>query len=148
MDEKLKESLSKALDSGKDAMTNLKAIIKNITKDAMEKSQKEGEDVKTSAQNLFKEIVNALGVLGKDTKNYLAAAMEGVKEGLKESSTQDNNLIKALGSSLLDSLKNLGDAGIYVTKETAKNLSTLIEEYFKKKKDEGDDKKNDDNPDE
>jgi ElaB/YqjD/DUF883 family membrane-anchored ribosome-binding protein len=135
MDEKLKENLNKALNSGKDALNNLQGIIKNITKEAMEKSKKEGQDVKASAQNLFKEIINALGVLGKDTKNYLAAALKGVKEGLKESSTPENNLVKALGSSLLDSIKNLGEAGVFVTKETAKNLASLIDDFFKKNKD-------------
>ncbi len=136
MDEKLKESLDKALNSGKDALVNLKEIIKNITKDMAEKSKVEGEDLKNSANNLFKNVVNSLGALGKDSAKYLKAAASGIKEGLKESSNADNNLLKSLGTSMMDSLKNLGDAGIFVTKETAKNLSMLVDDFFKKNKDD------------
>lgn len=137
MDEKIKISLEKALNSGKDALVNLKEISKNITKEVLAKSKTQGEDVKKSANKVFQDIINSLGILGKDTYEYLKAAAGGFKEGLKESSTEDNNLVKALGSSVLDSLKNLGDAGIYVTKETAKNLSIVIQGMFDKKKDEG-----------
>ena len=136
MNEKLKEDLKKAAESGKDALVNVKEIIKNITKEVMEKSKDEGKDLKTTAGNLFKEIIKALGLLGKDTFEYLKAAGKGFKEGLKESSTDDNNLVKALGSTMLDSLKHLGGAGLYVTKEGAKSLTTVIENLFKKEKDD------------
>lgn len=136
MDDKLKENLEKALNSGKDALYNLKEITKNITKEVMEKSKVQQEDVKKSASKLFKDIVNSLGALGKDTFEYLKAAASGFKEGLKESRTEDNDFVKGLGNALLDSLKNLGEAGVYVTKESAKNLSGIIENLFKKEKDE------------
>jgi len=141
MDEKLKANLEKALNSGKDALDNLRDIIKNITKEVVAKSKTEGEDVKASANNLLKDIINSLGELGKDAAKYLKAAAIGFKEGLKESSTEDNNIVKALGSAMLDSLKNLGEAGIFVTKETAKNLASVIEDFFKKNKDESDEDK-------
>ena len=37
---------------------------------------------------------------------------------------------------MLDSLKNLGVAGIFVTKESAKSLSTVIENLFNKSKED------------
>ena len=46
-------------------------------------------------------------------------------------------LIKATYSSVFESLKNLGQAGIYVTRETAKNLSIALENVFKKHKKDG-----------
>lgn len=143
MDQKIKENLEKALNSGKDALDNLREIIKNITKEVLEKSKTEGEDVKTSANKLFTDIFSSLGVLGKDTAKYLKAAAKGIKEGIKESSVEDNNLVKALGDSMLDSLKNLGEAGIYVTKEAAKNIASVIEDLFKKNKDDSDIKDDD-----
>ena len=118
---------------------------KKITKEVIEKSKTEGQDVKTSANKLFKDIFNALGELGKDTAKYLKAAAKGIKDGIKDSSVEDNNLIKALGNSMLDSLKNLGEAGIYVTKETAKNLIHVIDDFFKKNKDDSDIKDDDKN---
>ncbi len=136
MEPKLKENLDKALNSGKDALENLKEITKNITKEVLKKSETQGEDVKKSSGKLFKDIVNALGELGKDTFEYLKAATSGFKDGLKESSTDENNLLKGLQESLGESLKNIGEAGIYVTKETAKNLTNVVENLFKKNKDE------------
>ena len=138
MDPKVKENLKKALNSGKDALENLKEITKNITKEVVEKSETQGTDVKNSAGKLFKDIINSLGELGKDTFEYLKAATSGFKEGLKESSTEEKNLVKGLGASIASSLKNLGEAGIHVTKETAKNLSSVIENLFKKNKEEDD----------
>ena len=143
MDKKLKENLNKALNRGKDALENLRKITKKITKEIIKESKDQGEDVKKSAGNFFKEIVNALGELGKDTFEYLKAASIGFKEGLKESSAKDNNLLKELNSAMLDSLKNLGEAGIYVTKETAKNLFSIVENMLKK--DKGDDSKDKNN---
>ena len=139
MDPKIKKNLEKAANSGKDALENLKEISKNITKEVLEKSKTQGDDVKKSAAKLFKDIMSALGELGKDTFEYLKAAASGFKEGLKDSSTEDNNLLKGLGSSLMDGLKNIGEAGVYVTKESAKNLSQVIENLFKKNKDKDED---------
>ena len=50
---------------------------------------------------------------------------------------------KEVNSAMLDSLKNLGEAGIYVTKETAKNLFSIVENMLKK--DKGDDSKDKNN---
>ena len=132
MDQKIKESLEKALDSGKDALENLKIITKNITKEVMEESKEEGKDLKETAGVLFKEILKALGELGKSSLEYVKAAGRGFKEGLKESSVDDNNLVKALGASSLESLQHLGAAGIYVTKETAKSIYSALEGILKK----------------
>lgn len=143
MDEKLKENLEKALNSGKDALVNLKEIMKNITKEMVANTKDESDEVKNNANTLFKDVVGNLKSLGKGSFEYLKAATKGINEGLKESGKADNNLLKGLGSSMLDSIKNLGSAGAFVTKETAKNLGSVIENLFKKDKDSTDDKSSD-----
>lgn len=145
MDEKLKADLEKALNSGKDALVNLKEIMKNVTKEMVANTKTEGDEVKNNATTLFKEVVGNLKTLGKGSFEYLKAATKGINEGLKESGKADNNLLKALGGSMLDSVKHLGSAGAFVTKETAKNLGSVIENLFKKGKDskDGDDTETD-----
>jgi hypothetical protein len=126
----IKENLEKALDSGKDVLENVKEITKVVTKEIMENSRDQGEDLKTTAGDVLKETFNSLGELGKSSLEYLKAAGAGFMMGLKESGTEDHNLIKATYSSLLDGMKHLGKAGIYVSKETAKNLSVAVESLF------------------
>lgn len=133
MDEKLKEKLDSALNSGKIALDDIQSVIKNITKEVMEKSKGSGEDLKATSSELFKEIMNSLSAVGKGTTAFVKAASEGFVDGIKESTNGDKNLLQDAGKAIGESLKALTDAGIYVTHETAKNLSSVIENLFKKK---------------
>jgi len=134
MDEKLKEKLEDALKNGKATIADIGEIVKNITKEVVAKSKAEGVDLKKTAGELFKEIINMLGELGKGSFEFLKAAGNGFMEGLKESGKDENNLIKHAGKSILDGLKSLGGAGLYVTKETAKNLKETADSMIKKAK--------------
>ncbi len=133
MDDKLKQKLDDALKNGKLALDDIQGIIKNITKDVMEKSKDSGEDLKITSSELFKEIVNSLSKVGKGTFEFLKAASDGFVEGVKASTNGDKNLVQDAGKSLGESLKALTDAGIYVTQETAKNIGSILENLFKKK---------------
>lgn len=134
MDEKLKEKLNDALKNGKATVADIGEIVKNITKEVIAKSKTEGADLKKTAGELFKEIINTLGELGKGSFELLKAAGNGFMEGLKESGKDENNLLKHAGKSILDGLKSLGGAGLYVTKETAKNLKETADSMIKKAK--------------
>lgn len=134
MDEKLKEKLEDALKNGKATIADIGEIVKNITKEVVAKSKAEGSDLKKTAGELFKEIINTLGELGKGSFELLKAAGSGFMEGLKESGKEENNLLKHAGKSILDGLKSLGGAGLYVTKETAKNLKETADSMIKKAK--------------
>jgi hypothetical protein len=132
MDDKLKQEIDSALKNGKVALEDIQGIIKNITKEVMEKSKSQGDDLKVVSGDLFKEVVNQLGKFGKSSFEFIKAASQGFMEGIKESNTGDKNLMKDASTAVGDSLKSFANAGMYVTKETVKNISSLIEGFFKK----------------
>jgi hypothetical protein len=136
MDDKLKQEIDSALKSGKVALEDIQGIIKNITKEVMVKSKTQGDDLKVTSGDLFKEIVNQLGKFGKSSFEFIKAASQGFMEGVKESNTGDKNLIKDASGAVGESLKSFANAGLYVTKETVKNISSLIDGLFKKSPDE------------
>lgn len=128
MDENLKTKLREAMESSKDAVEDMKLIIKNITKEIALQSKENGEDLQKTAQELFEEIAVNLKSLGKNSVDFLKAAFNGVMEGIKESVEGENNLAASLFGSLNRALQHLGEAGIYVAKESLKSLQTLIEQ--------------------
>ncbi|OHD11285.1 MAG: hypothetical protein A2086_12855 [Spirochaetes bacterium GWD1_27_9] len=144
MDQNLKEKLDKALNSGKVALEDVQTIVKNITKEVVEKSKAQGDDLKTTTGDFFKEVINSLSKVGKGGVEFIKAAGEGFKEGVKESTDGDKNLIKETGEALGEGLKSLAEVGIYVTHETVKNLSSVIENLFKTEDDKKDDKNDQD----
>ncbi|HOF00236.1 MAG TPA: hypothetical protein PK385_03565 [Spirochaetota bacterium] len=141
MDEKLKEKLEDALKSGKATIADIGEIVKNITREVVAKSKAEGADLKKTVGELFKEIINMLGEVGKGSFEFLKAAGAGFMEGLKESGKEENNLIKHAGQSILNGLKSLGGAGLYVTRETAKNLKETADSMIQKAKEKKIEKK-------
>jgi ElaB/YqjD/DUF883 family membrane-anchored ribosome-binding protein len=136
MDEKLKEKIDNALKNGKVAIEDIQGIVKNITKEVMEKSKTQGEDLKQTSGELYKEIVDRMGKLGKSSYEFIKAASQGFMDGIKESNTDEKNLLKDTSQAIKESLKSFADAGVYVTKETAKNISAVIEGLFKKDSDQ------------
>ena len=134
MDEKLKQEVDNALKNGKVALEDIQGIIKKVTKEVMEKSKSQGEDLKVTSGELFKEIITQLGKFGKSSFEFIKAASQGFMDGIKESNTGDKNLVKDASSAAGESLKSFANAGLYVTKETVKNVASLIEGFFKKEK--------------
>lgn len=130
----IKDKLEEALTNGKDVVENVKEISKNVTKEILENSKEEGDDLKRIAGDVLKESINSLGELGKGTFEYLKAVGSGFIAGIKESSTKDNHLVQSAFGSIFEGLKQLTTAGIYVTKETAKNISGALEKSYKKHK--------------
>jgi hypothetical protein len=132
MDEKLKQEVSNALKSGKIALEDIQGIIKNVTKKVMEQSKTQGTDLKQTSGELFNEIVSQLGNFGKSSYEFIKAASQGFMDGVKDSKTGDKNLINDASQAIGESLKSFANAGMYVTKETVKNIGTLIDGLFKK----------------
>ena len=132
MDENTKQKLKDAMESGKNAVGEMKEVIKNITKEVAEKSKIEGEDLQKSTTELFSEIGANLKNVGKSSAEFVQAAFSGVLEGVKESASADNNHFKSLFSSLGSVLKNLGAAGYFVSKESFNGVKS----FFDKKKEE------------
>lgn len=138
MDDKIKEKLEAAANSGKDAVENLKHVVKNITKDVVEKSKNNESDLKENSEQLLKELLMTLKSLGKDSIELIKAATSGVIEGVKESANKDNNFVGSFFSALGSSLKSLGEAGVYVTTESAKSLYSMVNNEISKHKEKVD----------
>lgn len=130
MDENIKEKLRDAMESGKDAVGEMKEVIRNIAKEIGNKSHEEGKDVQNAAAELFTEIGTNLKNLGKSSAEYVQAAFSGALDGLKESAGSDNNHFKSFFNSLGHSVKSLGEAGYFVSKESFKSIKS----FFDKKK--------------
>lgn len=136
MNEKAKEKLDEALLNSKELLKDVKGIVKNITKEVMSNSKESSENLKKSSDELFKDVLKSLKDMGKDSYDLLKSASAGFVEGVKESNTEENSLIKSTVASMGTTLKSLGEAGAIVTKDTAKKLTEAIEAMAAKKKDD------------
>lgn len=132
MDDKLKAKLKEAMNSGVEAVDDMKLIIKNITKEIAVKSKDEGEDLHKTAQELYDEIVVNLKSLGKNSVEFMQACFSGLTEGMKESVKGERNLPLSIGNSLGNALKQLGEAGVYVSKESWNSIKSLVKNSSKK----------------
>jgi len=132
MDDQLKEKLTNALNNGKAAAGSIEEIVKNITKEVMEKSKTQGEDLKVSSKELFHEIMKNMEKVGKNSVEFMKAASSGFMEGLKVSQTGEKNLVKDAADAIGESVKSLAGAGLYVTKDTVANVKSAFDHIFNK----------------
>lgn len=128
MDEELKEKLKNAMESGKDAVGEMKEVIKGISREVGLKSQEEGKDVQKAASELLTEIGSNLKALGKNSIEYMQAVFSGVLEGLKESDEDGDSHLKGAFLSFGKAFRGLFDAGLFVSKESFKSFKLFVHE--------------------
>ncbi|MCP4133985.1 MAG: hypothetical protein GY754_23645 [bacterium] len=112
-------------EAANEEQTELKDVVKNVTKVVADNSREQGQNLKDTSGEFFKGILGGLKNVGSDSVELVKAASSGFVEGIKESD-QDENATKSLFTSLGSSIKNLGEAGVHVSAETAKTVVNTI----------------------